>query len=37
MREPNSLDLDQAKHFVGPGLDPNSLQRLSAEKKSCNY
>ena len=26
----NSLDPDQARHFVGPDLDPNCLQRLSA-------
>ena len=26
----NSLDLDQAQCFVGPGLGPNCLQRLSA-------
>ena len=25
-----SLDPDQARHFVGPGLGPNRLQRLSA-------
>ena len=27
----NSLDPDQARHFVGPGLGPNCLQRLSAD------
>ena len=27
----NSLDLDQARHFVGPDLGPNCLQRLSAD------
>ena len=27
----NSLDLDQARHFVGPDLVPNCLQRLSAD------
>ena len=27
----NSLDPDQARHFVGPDLDPNCLQRLSAD------
>ena len=27
----NSLDLDQACHFVGPDLGPNCLQRLSAD------
>ena len=26
----NSLDPDQAKHFVRPDLGPNCLQRLSA-------
>ena len=30
----NSLDQDQARHFVGPDLDPNCLQRLSADDKS---
>ena len=29
----NNLDPDQARHFVGPDLGPNCLQRLSAEKK----
>ena len=27
----NSLDLDQVRHFVGPDLGPNCLQRLSAD------
>ena len=27
IRVSNSLDLDQAPHFVGPDLDPNCLQR----------
>ena len=27
----NSLDPDQARHFVGPDLDPNCLEGLSAE------
>ena len=27
----NSLDLDQARHFVGPDLVQNCLQRLSAD------
>ena len=31
----NSLDPDQALHFVGPDLDPNCLQRLSADEKSA--
>ena len=30
----NSLDPDQARRFVGPDLDPNCLQRLSAVGKS---
>ena len=31
---PNSLNPDQARHFVGPDLDPNCLQRLSADNIS---
>ena len=31
----NSLDPDQAQHFVGPDLGINCLQRLSAINKSC--
>ena len=27
----NSLDQDQARHFVGPDLGPNCLQKLSAD------
>ena len=27
----NSLDPDQGQRFVGPDLDPNYLQRLSAD------
>ena len=27
----NSLDPDQARHFVGPDLGPYSLQRLSTD------
>ena len=27
----NSLDPEQVKHFVGPGLGPNCLERLSAD------
>ena len=35
IRVSNSLDPDQAWHFVGPGLGPNCLLRLSAgDKKS---
>ena len=30
----NSLDPDQARHFVGPGLGPNWLQRLIADDTS---
>ena len=30
IRVSNSLDPDQARHFVGPDLDLNYLQRLSA-------
>ena len=30
----NSLDLDQARRFVGPDHGPNRLQRLSAEDTS---
>ena len=30
----NSLDLDQGRHFVRPGLGPNCLQRLSADNTS---
>ena len=30
----NSLDPDQARHFVGPDLDPNCLQTLSADDTS---
>ena len=30
----NSLDPDQARHFVGPDLGQNCLQRLSADNKS---
>ena len=33
----NSLDPDQARHFVGPDLGPNCLQRLSAEDKSRHW
>ena len=30
----NNLDPDQARHFVGPDLGPNCLQRLSADNTS---
>ena len=33
----NSLDSDQARHFVGPELGPNCLQRLSADDKSGHW
>ena len=33
-RVSNSLDSDQARQFVGPDLDPNCLQKLSAEDTS---
>ena len=33
-RVSNSLDPDQAEHFVGPDLGPNSLQRLLADDTS---
>ena len=34
IRVSNSLDPDQARHFVGPDLGPNCLQRLLADNKS---
>ena len=34
IRVSNSLDPDQARHFVGPDLGPNCLQTLSADDKS---
>ena len=33
IRVSDSLDPDQARQNVGPDLDPNCLQRLSADKK----
>ena len=30
----DSLDPDQARHFVGPDLGQNRLQRSSADNKS---
>ena len=30
----NNSDPDQARHFVGPDLDPNCLQSLSQDNKS---
>ena len=37
LSESNGLDPDQDRHCVSPDLDldPNGLQRLSAEDKSC--
>ena len=34
IRVSNSLDPDQARHFVGPDLGPNCFQRLSANDTS---
>ena len=34
IRVSNSLDPDKAQHSVGPDLDPDCLQRLSADNKS---
>ena len=34
-RVSNSLDPDQARQNVGPGLGLNCLQRLSADDKRC--
>ena len=34
IRVSNSLDTDQARHFVGSDLGPNCLQKLSADDKS---
>ena len=31
IRVSNNLHPDHARHFVGPDLDPNCLQRLSAD------
>ena len=37
IRMSNSLEPDQDRHFVGPNLDLNCLQRLSADNKnSCH-
>ena len=33
----NSLDRDQARHFVGPDLGPNCLQRLSEDGTRRQY
>ena len=37
IRVSNSLDPDQARHYVGPGLGTNCLQRLSADDKRCHW
>ena len=34
IRVSNSLDQDQARHFVGPDLGPNCLQRLAGDDPS---
>ena len=34
IRVSNSLDQDQARHFVGPDLGPNCLQGQSEDNKS---
>ena len=36
-RVSNILDPDQARHFVGPDLSPNCLQRLSADNTSKKF
>ena len=33
IRVANRLDADQARHFVGPDLAPDCLQRLSVDNK----
>ena len=35
-RVSNSLNTNQAQHFVGPDLGPNCLQRLSVDNKSLH-
>ena len=37
IRVSNSLDPDQARHSVGPNLDSNCLQRLSADGIICDW
>ena len=37
IRVSNNLDPDQDRHFVGPDLGLNCLQRLSAANKSKGY
>ena len=36
IRVSNSLDPDQARHFVGPGLGPSCLQSLSTDDTSSH-
>ena len=36
MRVSNSLEADQVWRFAGPDLDPNCLQRFSADDNSWN-
>ena len=35
IRVSNGLDPDQDQHSVEPDLEPNCLQKLSADEKSC--
>ena len=37
IRVSNSLGPDQDRHFVGPDLEPNCLQRLSEDDQSRRY
>ena len=37
IRVSNSLDPDQDRHFVGPDLGPNCLQKLSADDKLSGF
>ena len=37
IRVSNSLDPDQARHFVGPDMGLNCLQRLSADDFCHDY
>ena len=36
IRESNSFDPDQDRHYVKPDLGPNCLQRLSADRWQAN-
>ena len=31
------MDLDQGRHFVGPDLGPNCLQRISADDSNLTF